>query len=113
MADSFSITTDAPMAEVVAVLRGSDLVTGLRWDDDYEAYRMGTSRGGYVTMAEDLKFDVDEMETWLDVYEQEDSGLQFKLFDLLRNALEVRVTRGSRDGEESDAGETSIGESAA
>ncbi|MFO6505258.1 hypothetical protein ACLB3A_07155 [Corynebacterium freneyi] len=111
MADSFSITTDAPIADVVAILRGSALVNAFRWDGEFEAYRMGTPLGGYVTMAEDLKIDADEMETWLDVYEQEDSGLQFRLFDLLRDSLDVRVTRGSRDGEKSDPGETIHGES--
>ncbi len=106
MTESFSITSDARLADVMAILEGSELVRTIRWDENFKAYRIGTAGGGYVTVAEDLKIESDEKEAWLDIHEQDDEGLQFKLFDLLRNELRVRVTRGSRDGEKSDPGET-------
>lgn len=106
--ESSEITTDAPLGQVLDVLRASSEISSLYRDENQrkEIYRGGSPKGGYITVADDLKVDVDETETWIDVYEQTDEGLQYRLFEILAGALDVRVTRCPREGEPQDLGET-------
>jgi len=93
---------------VLDVLRSSGVLSSLYRDESSrkEIYRGGSPEGGYITVADDLKVDVDEIETWIDVYEQTDEGLQYRIFNALAGALDVRVTRCPREGEPQDPGET-------
>lgn len=106
--DSSEITTDASLGKVLEVLRNSGMLSSLYRDENSreEVYRGGSPAGGYITVADDLKVDIDEIETWIDVYEQTDEGLQYRLFDRLKDELDDRVTRCPREGEPDDPGET-------
>ncbi|CAB0972798.1 hypothetical protein FRC0485_01486 [Corynebacterium diphtheriae] len=97
MASATSISTDASLESVVSVFSGIDGVsTGtaqfLEGFPEEPTYYMVTEKGGRMTVAQDLKFDVDELETWVAVYEQEDEGLARRLFDVLARSLSERVT---------------------
>lgn len=100
MAESWEITTDAGTEELVDIVQGFPGIASF-WEDAEEPgiYRFRTSAGGYVTLSSDLKIDVDEIESWLDVYEFDDVGLQKRLFDFLVSRIPVRVTRFAKDSD--------------
>lgn len=104
MASCSSITTDASLTEVVEALdslswvRAGDAQYEEGFPDD-PTYYMVTENGGRMTVASDLKFDVDEVETWIAVYEQEDKGLDGRLFDFLANQVDKRVTLYAEDSD--------------
>lgn len=104
MASCSSITTDATLPEVVEALASLSWVRtgGAQYEGgfpDDPTYYMVTENGGRMTVASDLKFDADEMETWIAVYEQEDKGLDGRLFDALAKQVNKRITLHAEDSD--------------
>lgn len=92
MTNSAEITTDAGLSEVMGVITALEWTTQPVADAERNCYRLGTTAGAYITVAEDLKISEDVLETCVDVYEQTDGTAQRRLFDALAKALSARVT---------------------
>ena len=86
------MTTDASVEEVISAFEDAGVCVNLRPDDESRSvFRFGTLGGAYVTSCWDLKPDIDEYETWIDVYEQSDPGSAVRLFEVLACALSEEV----------------------
>lgn len=86
--EEYDISADAPLNEVLTVLRDSKLFISEAESGDVTHFR--TDNGSFVLVLEK------EGVTWLNVCEKEDDGLQFIVFDELKKHLETRILRDSR-----------------
>lgn len=86
--EEYDISADAPLNEVLTVLRDSKLFISEAKSGDVTHFR--TDNGSFVLVLEE------EGVTWLNVCEKEDDGLQFIVFDELKKHLETRILRDSR-----------------
>ncbi len=101
MAESIAFVTDARLARVIKILDTAGECLNLKSDDDsQETYRFNTPSGAYVTAFWDLKPDIDEYETVVDVYEQTDTGAAARLFEVVASSIEQRIVLFGPDSDE-------------
>lgn len=101
MAESIAFVTDARLARVIEVLDAAGECLNLDPDDaSLDTYRFSTSGGAYVTAFWDLKPDIDEYETVVDVYEQTDVGAAARLFEVVASSVEQKVVLFAPDSDE-------------
>ena len=87
--EEYDISADAPLNEVLTILRDSKLFISEAKSGDVTHFR--ADNGSLVLVLEE------EGVTWLNVCEKENDGLQFIVFDELKKHLETRILRDSRD----------------
>lgn len=101
MAESIAFVTDARLARVIEILDAAGECLNLNPDDDsLDTYRFSTPGGAYVTAFWDLKPDIDEYETVVDVYEQTDTGAAARLFEVVASSIEQKVFLFGPDSDE-------------
>lgn len=101
MAESIAFVTDARLAKVIEVLDAAGECLNLNPDDDsLDTYRFSTPGGAYVTAFWDLKPDIDEYETVVDVYEQTDAGAAARLFEVVASSIEQKIVLFGPDSDE-------------
>lgn len=101
MAESIAFVTDARLAKVVEILDAAGECLNLIPDDDsLDTYRFSTPGGAYVTAFWDLKPDIDEYETVVDVYEQTDTGAAARLFEVVASSIEQKIVLFGPDSDE-------------
>lgn len=101
MAESIAFVTDARLARVVEILDAAGECLNLIPDDDsLDTYRFSTPGGAYVTAFWDLKPDIDEYETVVDVYEQTDTGAAARLFEVVASSIEQKIVLFGPDSDE-------------
>ncbi|AKK11772.1 hypothetical protein [Corynebacterium uterequi] len=93
MSTSTEITTDAELGKVIRVVEKFLEPVSLTSDGgEGKVFRFGTPGGAYVTVSSDLKIEVDEIESWLDIYEQTEPGAAQRIYQVLAEQLSERVT---------------------
>lgn len=93
MAEAIEITTDAPLGEVMALVAGRFTKDGIWPEDKIGAVNyLVAESGANITVSRDLKLYEDEYESCIDVKEWDDEGAARRIFDVLAEELEERVT---------------------
>ena len=101
MADSTSFESDAGIRDVINLFKQVGECTALSVDEDDDlTFRFGTPGGAYVTAFWDLKPDIDEYETVVDVYEQSDKGAASRLFEYVAAAFDDKAVLRAPDSAE-------------